>query len=161
MHPILARGGRLALYLGLWVTVGVLLGVLLIAQIGLGWKQAGLVSVPLAFLYAFVCLSAWYVSRGMPLPATGAVRIIVTALTASAISSAMWLFAARTWVDWLARRDFVPQVSATTGLYSLFTAFGLLLYLLSLAISYLIAVVEHTRAAERQALQVQVLAREA
>jgi sensor histidine kinase YesM len=161
MHPILARGGRLALYLGLWVTVGLLLGLLLVAQIGLGWTQAGLISVPLAVLYAFVCLSAWYVSRGMPLGATGAVRIVATALTASAISSAMWLLAAKTWVDWLARRGFVPLFGATNGLYALFTAFGLLLYLLSLAISYLIAVVEHTRAAERQALQVQVLAREA
>ena len=161
MHPILARGGRLALYLGLWAAVGALLGVLLAAQIGLGWRQAGLVALPLAFLYAFVCLSAWYVSRGMPLAATGALRIVATAVTASAISSAMWLLAARTWVDWLARRGFVPAFGATTGLYVLFAAFGVLLYLLALAISYLIAVVEHTRAAERQALQVQVLAREA
>jgi LytS/YehU family sensor histidine kinase len=73
----------------------------------------------------------------------------------------MWLLAARTWVDWLARRGFVPAFGATTSLYVLFAAFGVLLYLLALAISYLIAVVEHTRAAERQALQVQVLAREA
>jgi len=161
MHPILARGGRLALYLGLWAAVGALLSVLLAAQIGLGWRQAGLVALPLALLYAFVCLSAWYVSRGMPLAATGGPRIVATAVTASAISSAMWLLAARTWVDWLVRRGFVPAFGATTGLYALFAAFGVLLYLLALAISYLIAVVEHTRAAERQALQVQVLAREA
>jgi two-component system, LytTR family, sensor histidine kinase AlgZ len=64
-------------------------------------------------------------------------------------------------VDWLARRGFVPRFGASTGLYALFSAVGLLLYLLSLAISYLIAVFEHTRAAERRALQVQVLAREA
>jgi two-component system sensor histidine kinase AlgZ len=161
MHPILARGGRLALYLGLWTAVGVLLAVLLVAQTGFGWKQAALVALPLALLYAFVCLSAWYVSRGMPLAATGAVRIIATALSASAISSAMWLFAARTWVDWLARRGLVPALGGTSGLYAFFSGFGLLLYLLSLAISYLIAVLEHTRAAERRALQVQVLAREA
>ena len=158
-HP---RAGRTAgAVLGLWAAVGVLLGVLLAAQIGLGWRQAGLVALPLAFLYAFVCLSACNVSRGMPLAATGALRIVATAVTASAISSAMWLLAARTWVDWLARRGFVPAFGATTGLYVLFAAFGVLLYLLALAISYLIAVVEHTRAAERQALQVQVLAREA
>jgi two-component system sensor histidine kinase AlgZ len=161
MHPILARGGRLALYLGLWVAVGILLGALLVSQIGLGWKPAGLVALPLASLYAFVCLSAWYVSRGMPLAATGAPRIIATAVTASAISGAMWLLAARTWIDWLSRRGFIPPIGGTAGLYALFSAFGLLLYLLSLAISYLIAVFEHTRTAERRALQVQVLAREA
>jgi two-component system sensor histidine kinase AlgZ len=161
MHPILARGGRLALYLGLWVAVGVLLGALLVFQIGLGWKPAGIVALPLASLYAFVCLSAWYVSRGMPLVATGALRVVVTALTASAISSGMWLLAARTWIDWLTRRGFTPPIGSTTGLYALLAVFGLLLYLLSLAISYLIAVFEHTRDAERRALQVQVLAREA
>jgi Histidine kinase len=161
MHPILARGGRLALYLALWVAVGVLLGALLVAQVGLGWRPAGLVALPLALLYAFVCLSAWYVSRGMPLAATGAVRIVATALTASAISSAMWLLAARSWVYWLSGRGLIPAVGRTTGLYTLFSAFGLLLYLLSLAISYLVSVFEHTRTAERRALQVQVLAREA
>ena len=161
MHPILARGSRLALYLALWVAVGVLLGALLIAQVGLGWQAAGLVALPLALLYAFVCLSAWYVSRGMPLAATGAVRIVATAVTASAISSAMWLVAARSWVYWLSGRGLIPAIASTAGLYALLSAFGLLLYLLSLAVSYLVAVFEHTRAAERGALQVQVLAREA
>ena len=41
MHPILARGGRLALYLGLWAAVGVLLGVLLaelyVSTAGIGY----------------------------------------------------------------------------------------------------------------------------
>ena len=161
MHPILARGSRLALYLALWVAVGVLLGALLVAQVGLGWQAAGLVALPLALLYAFVCLSAWYVSRGMPLAATGAVRIVATAVTASAISSAMWLVAARSWVYWLSGRGLIPAIASTAGLYALLSAFGLLLYLLSLAVSYLVAVFEHTRAAERGALQVQVLAREA
>ena len=67
MHPILARTGRLALYLALWVTVGGLLGALLVAQLGIAWTAAALTAVPLAILYAFICLSAWYVVRGMPL----------------------------------------------------------------------------------------------
>ena len=162
MHPILARGGRLASYLALWVTVGVLLGALLVALVGIGWKPAVIVSVPLAALYAFVCLSAWYVSRGMPLGATGAVRIVATALTASALSSGLWLLASHAWIDWLVRRRLIPPLGAGAApVDSLFSAFGLLLYLLSLAVSYLIASAEHARAAERRALEVQVLAREA
>src|SRR4051812_20124677 len=162
MHPILARSGRLALYLGLWVTVGLLLGALLVAQAGIGWSAAALIAVPLSALYAFVCLSAWYVSGGMPLNATGALRIVMTALTASALSSAMWLLAARVWIAWLAQRGLVPPLGrAAPALYSLFSAFGLLLYLLSLAVSYLVASVEAARASERRALEVQVLAREA
>jgi hypothetical protein len=161
MHPILARGGRLASYLGLWVAIGLLLGVLVAAQTGLDGRPAGFIAVPLASLYAFVCLSAWYVSRSMPLAATGALRIAATALTASALSSTMWLLASRMWIAWLTDRRIVPPIAKPAALYPLLAAFGLLLYLLSLAISYLIAVLEHTRETERRALQVQVLAREA
>jgi hypothetical protein len=104
MHPILARGRRLALYLGLWLLVGGLLGALLVAQALLSWWQAVLVAVPLASVYAFVCLSAWYVTRGMPLAATSAARILGTAVAAAAISSAGWLVVARVWVRALVGR---------------------------------------------------------
>jgi hypothetical protein len=64
MHPILARGGRLALYLGLWVIVGLLLAGLLAGQTSLGWAASTTAALPLATAYSFVCLSAWYVARG-------------------------------------------------------------------------------------------------
>ena len=54
-----------------------------------------------------------------------------------------------------------PPSAARAGLDALLSGFGVLLYLLSLAVSYLIAAFEHSRAAERRGLQVQVLAREA
>jgi two-component system sensor histidine kinase AlgZ len=161
MHPILARGARLALYLALWIAIGALLAVLLAVQIGLRWPQAVLLALPIATLYAFVCLSAWYVSGGMPLVGTGAVQIVATALTASSIASAMWVFAARLWADWLSRRGIIPPLQHAAGAYALVSALGLLLYLLALSISYLASVFERTRAAERRELQVQVLAREA
>jgi len=161
MHPILARGGRLALYLALWLAIGALLAVLLALQIGLRWPHAVLLALPIATLYAFVCLSAWYVSRGMPLAATGAVQIVATALTASSLASGMWIFAARLWAEWLARRGIIPSLERAGGAYALLSALGLLLYLLALSISYLAAIFERTRDTERRELQVQVLAREA
>jgi len=161
MHPILARSARLALYLALWLAIGALLAVLLAVQIGLRWAPAALLALPIAILYAFVCLSAWYVSRGMPLAATGAIQIVATALTASSIASAMWVFAARLWADWLSRRGIIPPLERAAGAYALLSALGLLLYLLSLSISYLAAIFERTRETERRELQVQVLAREA
>ena len=88
MHPILARGRRLALYLGLWLVLASLLGALLGAQASLTWWHALIVALPLAYAYAFVCLSVWYVSRSMPLAMTGAARIFGTALAAAGISSA-------------------------------------------------------------------------
>ena len=88
MHPILARGRLLALYLGIWLLVGGQLAAMLVAQAGFDVGGALLVALPLATVYGFVCLSAWYVSRGMPLVTTGAPRIIATTLTAATCPAA-------------------------------------------------------------------------
>src|SRR5262245_58849703 len=103
MHPILARGSRLALYLAVWTLVGLLLAALLAGPGGLDALRAMAVAVPLALAYAFFCLSAWYVSRSSPLGAAGALRLIATVLTSSIISSALWLVVARGWLELFAR----------------------------------------------------------
>jgi hypothetical protein len=161
MHPILARGSRLALYLGVWTIVGVLLAALLAGPGGLVATRSLAISVPLALVYAFVCLSAWYVARSTPLGATGAVRLAATALTASVISSGVWLIVARGWLE-----VFTEGASRSSGelflaLRPLIFGFGILLYLLSLTVSYLLAAFERSREAERRGLEAQVLAREA
>ena len=162
MHPILARGGRLALYLGIWTLVGVLLGALLDAAGGLTAAQSLVVALPLAITYAFFCLSAWYVARTMPLPSTGAVRLIGTTISAAVVSSAGWLALTRIWIELLARRGAIRDAAgAFEGVQALVFGFGLLLYLLSLAVGYVIGAFEQSRETERRGLQVQVLAREA
>ncbi len=161
MHPILARGRRLALYLGVWTCVGLLLAALLAGPGQLAAAQALAIAVPLAIAYAFFCLSAWYVSRSTPLPTTGAVRLIATALTSSAISSGVWLAIARGWLELFARGSELASASVFSALRALIFGFGVLLYLLSLAISYLLAAFEQSREAERRGLEAQVHAREA
>ena len=162
MHPILARGRRLALYLGVWLVLASLLGALLGAQASLTWSHALIVALPLAYAYAFVCLSVWYVSRSLPLAITGAARIFGTALAAAAISSAGWLLLAKLWIRALSGRGWLPPaIGRDTSLDPLIFGLGVLLYLLSLAMSYLLVTFEQTREAERRALQGQVLSREA
>src|SRR5262245_10102900 len=97
----------------------------------------------------------------MPLAVTGAARIIFTAVTAAVISSSVWLLAARIWIQLLARRGWLTDPSRGTGLDALILGFGVLLYELSLAVSYLLVAFEASREAERRALRGQVLAREA
>jgi sensor histidine kinase YesM len=162
MHPILARGGRLALYLGLWLFVGLLLAGLLAGVGALAWGEALAIAIPMALAYAFVCLSAWYVSRSLPLVTTGAVRIVATGLTASVVSSAIWLLISRGWIELFVRGAGRFDVGrAFPALRALIFGFGVLIYLLSLAVSYLIAAAEATQEAERRTLELQVLAREA
>ncbi len=161
MHPILARGSRLALYLGAWTLVGMLLAALLAGPGGLSATRSLVVAIPLALVYAFFCLSAWYVARSTPLGPTGGVRLIATALTASAISSAAWLVVARGWLELFAEGNRIAAAELFPALRALIFGFGLLLYLLSISVSYLLAAFERSRDAERRGFEAQVLAREA
>src|SRR5512134_3107021 len=162
MHPILTGGGRLSLYLGAWALVGGLLAALLVGRVTSTWPGAVVVSLLLALAYAFICLSAWYVARSLPLRSTSRPRIVSTALTASVISSSGWLLMARLWTQALRARGWLPATSPdATGLDTLVFGLGVLLYLLSLAVSYLLVTFEETRDAEQRALRIQVLAREA
>jgi two-component system, LytTR family, sensor histidine kinase AlgZ len=162
MHPILARRSRLGLYLGAWTLLGLLLAAALSAPGALEPARAASISIPLTLAYAFVCLSAWYVARSTPLGPTGNVRAIVTAATAAVVSSAAWLAAAGAWLQLFARGDDLAHVNrAFPALRALAFGFGVLLYLLSLAVSYLLAAFELSREAERRGLEGEVLAREA
>ena len=159
MHPALQYRARIVLYLALWLLIGGVLATLLAGQGGLGTRAALLVALPLAALYSFVCASAWYVARSSPLSTSGVGRLIATALGAAFISSAAWLAAARAWnyvlVQW-------AGVHATYGEISgIIFGFGMLIYLLSLAVSYVAAAGAQAQNAERRALEVQVLSREA
>src|SRR3954462_6281271 len=161
MHPILARFSRLALYLSVWILAGLLLAALLAGPGGLSAGHALAIALPLAVAYGFFCLSAWYVARSTPIGTTGAVRLIATALTSSLISSAAWLLLARGWLEVFARGSELASTQVFVALRPLIFGFGVLLYLLSLALSYLLAAFELSREAERRGLEAQVHAREA
>jgi hypothetical protein len=161
MYPLLARRDHLAVYLLLWMLLGVLLAAVLAAQGGLSWTAAIIAGVPMALAYSFICLSAWYVARGMPLVATGAVRVVATAMGAAVASSAMWLVLARGWTAVIATRWPVQSARTFAAIQTLLFGIGILLYLLALAVSYVLVVFEASQEAQRRGLQGQVLAREA
>ena len=159
MHPALERRGRVLLYAALWLLIGALLAALLAGQADLSWRTSLLVALPLASIYSFVCASAWYVARSSPLATSGPVRLLATALGAAVISSAAWLAAARAWNFILVRW---AGVNATySEISGIVFGFGVLLYLLSLAVSYLAAAFAQAQEAERRALETLVFSREA
>src|SRR5256885_3124260 len=128
MHPILARPGRLAAYIAIWLPLGVLLAALLALQGVLGWTQAVVVALPLSVSYGFLCLSAWYVTGGSPVDRVGPVRVGVTAVIASFLSSAVWLLIARGWLGLIASFGQWSDPSATfRAAAPTFFGFGFLL----------------------------------
>ena len=162
MHPILARPGRLVAYIAIWLPLGVLLAALLALQGVFAWTPALIVAIPLAVAYGFLSLSAWYVTGGSPVDRVGALRVGVTAVGSSFLSSAVWLLVARAWLGVIGSFPRWAEVpSAFRPAAPTLFGFGFLLYLLAMAASYLAAAFNVSRDAERRGLELQVLAREA
>ena len=158
MHPILARGRRLALY-WLWAAVGVLLGVLLAhrsASDGTGRSRRCRWPFSMRSCALGVVNVEGDAARGDRRPPHR--RAAVTA--ASAISSAVSGCSPLAWVDWLARRASF-RFGATTGLYRVVRGVRRAAVSAGARDRLPDRGCRSMRAAERQALQVQVLAREA
>ena len=160
MHPILKRRGRLLLYLSVWVAFGLLLTVVLIfgGRAPTEWSLE--FAVPLAVLLGLQCLSFWYLVQLMPPGDTPVVRMGATWFAAGLVSLAIWLAAAYAWAVWLLPpgEEYGDEAVATLPLMIFAGAIGILLAILG---HYLAGAFQRSRNAERRALELQVLAREA
>lgn len=161
MHPILTRPERLALYTGAWAVVGALIAGSLNQQ-GLSFPEALILVVPLFLIYSFVCLSAWYVCRAVPLRSAGALRVLAASLLAAAVAGGLWLGLATLWIDVFAS---MPELADTAERYRrqipLLFAAAVLLFLLAVAVNYLGLAFEEARDAEQRQVELQVHARNA
>ncbi len=162
MHPILAPGGRLAPYLLAWLPLGALLaGVFrLVGQSP--WAEAMVLSWPLTLVLAFLCLAAWYPCRATPLRTAGLPRLFLTHALAALLTSSLWLAVGHAWARALGDLGAFSGAGARfRELAPVLFGFGVLLYLLAVALHYLLAAFEASRRAEARALELRVLAREA
>jgi two-component system sensor histidine kinase AlgZ len=161
MHPILARAERLAAYLAAWLIVAVLLAAVLTRD-DITWLAALSLLLPTCLVYAFVCLSAWYVCRATPLTSSGAMRVLASSAMAAVIASGLWIGLTRAWLAALAAVTTLgPTLEQYTRHEPLLFASGVLLFLLALTVHYLLLAFEFARQAERRQLQLEVLSRDA
>lgn len=162
MHPLLADWGRLGAYLAAWGLVGTLIAVQLAFAGPFAWVEAFALGVPLALLFGFVGLSAYWICQAAPLQLARLARSLVTQLLAAAVSAALWLAAARGWAALLERLDVFPGLSARLlQAAPLLLGLGLALFLLTAALNYLSIAMGTSQAAERRALQFEIASREA
>jgi sensor histidine kinase YesM len=161
MHPILARLERLAGYLALWVAVAVLVGVVLTRQ-GLTWPEALVQVLPPLLAYSFVCLSAWYVCRAMPVTTSGVAGVLTASAVAASVGGVLWLLLNEIWLGTLESMPAVAPITARfRGQVPFLFAVSVMLYLLVLSVHYVVLAFEAFRTAERQQLELQVLTRDA
>jgi two-component system sensor histidine kinase AlgZ len=160
VHPILGRVDRLTGYLAAWLTACVLVAGAF-TRFGLSWTEALALLVPLFLVYAFVCLSAWYVSRATPLT-TSVFRVLVSSVLAAAFAGGLWLGLTQAWMAALsATAAFAPAAERYAGQLPFLYTLGVLLFLLSLAVHYVLIAFETAREAERRQLELEILTRDA
>jgi sensor histidine kinase YesM len=162
MHPIVARRERLLLYLALWIVFGLLLATVIMVGGNTTFLASAEYTLPLALLLGLLSLPYWYLVRVLPADTTPLARLAGTWLGVGFVSLAIWIAAGIGWRSLLARLasgHWVDWDTAPTSILLLFSgASGLLVALLG---HYMLAAFDRSTQAERRALELRVLAREA
>jgi signal transduction histidine kinase len=160
MHPIFKRRSRLALYLFVWMTFGILIAGVMMFGGDAPTEWAFEFAVPMAVVLGLQSLSFWYLVQSMPPGDTPVVRLAVTWLAAGVISLAVWLTVAFGWSRFLLPPggEYPDSAWSAVPLLIFAGAIGILLAVLG---HYLAGAFQRSRTAERKALELQVLAREA
>jgi LytS/YehU family sensor histidine kinase len=126
------------------------------------WLEAAAVLFPMCLIYAFICQASWYLCSAVPLRETQILRLCATHAAAALLSAVAWTGFGWLWSWLLEMTLYVDQVNAryVTQIPILFGS-GVLLFLLAVALNYLLITFELSQHAESKALELQVLAREA
>jgi two-component system sensor histidine kinase AlgZ len=161
MHPILGHLRQLSLYLLAWSPLTVILFYVLKSAGGLSLMQSFATVPLLCLVYAFMCLSAWYTCRATPLANSTFSRLALTHLSGALVISGIWLAIAKAWTSAMSSIDafrgldqrFAPN-------YPLLFASGVMIYLLAVALHYVLLSMEFSRVLEKREIQARVLARD-
>ena len=140
MHPLLSRPGAFAVYLIAWIPLTAILGALLVLAGGMSALEAAVVSPLLTGVYAFVCLSSWYLCVAFPIRTSRLLPLAVTLTVASIVAAALWILWGATLGGLLA---LAPPLAAVPESLRQATPVvllvGILLYLLAVALHYVLA----------------------
>lgn len=160
MHPITSNRRRLLTYAIAWLFIAALLVYLLVAM---GFPRGDVLALLLFLVpeYAALCLMTWYPCRATPLQSAGILRIAVTQIAAAVIFAAGWMLLAILYDALLSYFTSLQHVTDHPGLLKTIFAIGVVLYLLSAALHYVLIATEKSHHAEQQAHEAQVLARDA
>jgi two-component system, LytTR family, sensor histidine kinase AlgZ len=146
MHPIMRNRVWFVAYLVVCAVLGGVLAALFrISGGALKWTEAAGISEPLFFFFGFVCLTPWYVCRQLPLASINRIKIAAYHGGAAVLATALWIGLAR------AIGYALNLGSRIDPIIPPLIAVGMLLYLLSVALHYVLLAVEASRRAELEA----------
>ena len=161
MHPILGSRAALGTYLLGWVPIA---GIFVLVGLSQGWTalESVALALPLCLLAAFLFLSSWYLCKAFPLGSSRLGSPALAWILAAGIMANLWAFSG--WVlAWSARglpgfQDLLPKVRAAMPVL---VGLGTLLYLMTLAVHYLLDAVARTQRSESKEGELRILAQDA
>jgi hypothetical protein len=161
VHPVLADGRRLAVYMTASVPVA-LAGTALLAQgrNALPPGPAALIAFPLSVAATLLLLPVWYLCRALPVYETSVSRLVLTHAGGALLTG----LAARYLGGSVARLvgSTRPGIEASYQAQSAgVVVAGALVYLLAVSFHYVLLGVDATRRAEQHSMELSILAREA
>jgi hypothetical protein len=144
------------LYLLAWVPLAALLTSLLAATGRFSVGEAAALALPMALIYAFLCLSAWYLCRFAPIGSSRFWYLLVWINPAAAIISVIWSGA----IGWGLALLLGLEAAYPPNRPMLFGA-GMMLYYLAAAFHYVLMAMQVSREAQQRELEAAMLARDA
>ncbi len=162
MHPILARGRRLGLYLLVFAQTGLVLAEVIARTMDVTRVRAVALVLPLVLVHAFTCLASWYLCRRQPLTIARVQPLVVSHAAAALVGAALAVLVGAGWATvlegWPAFEGSATVLAASRTLVAVF---AVALYSLVAAVHYLFIAVEDHRQAEGRAYRLRLEAREA
>ncbi len=162
MHPILSDKKKFAIYLFVWSVFAILLGLAHSTLTGVNYVYTIAFTLPLLLVYAEINLSAWYLCKAFPVERNSIWKILLVTLFSVVLISSFWTMLAWGWM--VALDQFFSISLSPLPLYQTLLVIygtGKPLFLISLALSYLISAFDQSHAAERNAFEARLLAQSA
>ena len=148
------RRGELVLYaVGAVSGAALATSAFLLTTRGVSATVAITAAIPPSLLLGFIGLASHYLCRAMPIHSSSRASIAAAVAGSAAAASGLWIVTWKWWIGVLNR----PIAADFTLLFGL----GMLLYLATVAVQYLVLEIDASREAEETALRYRVLAREA
>ena len=147
-----------ALYLALWLMLGIVLAALVVSATGAGWINGLIFAIPVTLVYGCAAgFSSYYLCRAYPLSERSSLSILVVFTFSAVVSGAIWIALCIAWNGLWTEALVVLSMPAKLTVFGL----GVILYCLSAFAHYLAIEFQRARSAEKRELEAQLAAQEA
>jgi len=147
MHPVFRTKNGFLFYLAPWAPVGVMLALMITAAGRMRFAESVAIAVPATFALACICLAPWYVCRALPLRTTPGWKIWTYQIV-----GAMWATTLVMLIAYAAAVGLNRIIPATSvhfhSVAPVLAGMVDLIYLLAIALYYVIIAIDSSRQAE-------------